>query len=373
MTAQSSILPQTSAESRFDCVVILSNAEVHARRDKHSIKAFQPSVVRWFTSGTETIDFLSRNPVDLILCDSVLDDMDGLKFLQLIRNNMNLSQLPVVMVTLENHRHYVLDAINHGCAGYVLRPYSQKTFDRHLRLAKQMERYSEIEEVQLEDAKDMVSMGNFDDAIEAFEEIVSIQDEAQRYYDMGCRYLMEQLYGKSIVCFKKALKINDLYAEAYKGLAEAYQGKGDEDNYKAYLKKAAEVYAQFDRLEETKQLFIEILKFEDTVPNPFNSLGVKLRTQGDYPGAIHAYEQALELTPDDEHIYFNMSKAFYFMGDIAQAGKNAAEALRVNPHFSEAAALYKRLSGKDWKIPSGSAGEAKARRAAKSAMDTDTG
>jgi tetratricopeptide (TPR) repeat protein len=351
-------------------VVILTNAEVHARRDKQSVKAFQPNEIRCFTSGAEAIDFISCNPVDLILCDSVLDDMDGVKFLQLVRNNMSLCRLPVVMVTLENHRHYVLDAINNGCAGYVLRPYSQKTLERHLRLAKQMEHYSEIEEVQLEEARDMVTMGNFDDAIEVFEEIVSIQDEAQRYYDMGCRYLMDQLYGKSIICFKKALKINDLYAEAYKGLAEAYKGKGDKESYMNYIKKAAEMYAQFDRLEETKQLFIEILKFEDSTPNPFNSLGVKLRTQGDYPGAIHAYEQALELTPDDEHIYFNMSKAYYFMGDIARAGRNVVLALKVDPAFGEAAALYKRLSGRDWEIPEGAQAKQKP-KGAESVMDAE--
>jgi tetratricopeptide (TPR) repeat protein len=364
-------MPPSRVNAEFACVVILTNVEVHARRDKHSVKAFNPSIVKWFTSGTEAVDFLSRNPVDLILCDSTLEDMDGIKFLQLIRNNMNLCRLPVVMVTLENHRHYVLDAINNGCAGYVLRPYSQKTFDRHLSLAKQMETYSEVEELQLEEAKDMVSMGNFDDAIDAFEEIVSIQDEAQRYYDMGCRYLMEQLYGKSIVCFKKALKINDLFAEAYKGLADAYQGKGDEKNYQQYLKKAAEVYAQFDRLEETKQLFIEILKFESTVPNPFNSLGVKLRMQGDYPGAIHAYEQALELTPEDQHIYFNMSKAYYFMGDVTRAGQNVVEALKIDPNFEEAAALYKRLSGKDWKPPQGAPPSEKAGPKTRSAMDVN--
>ncbi|MDK2957360.1 MAG: hypothetical protein PWQ57_2858 [Desulfovibrionales bacterium] len=370
MAVQSSNAQQASAASHFDCVVILTNTEVHARRDKHSVKSLQPNVIRWFTSGAEAVDFISCNPVDLILCDSVLDDMDGIKFLQLVRNNMNLCRLPVVMVTLENHRHYVLDAINNGCAGYVLRPYSQKTFERHLLLAKQVERYSEIEEVQLEEAKDMVTMGNFDDAIEVFEEIVSIQDEARRYYDMGCRYLLDQLYGKSIVCFKKALKINDLYAEAYKGLAEAYKGKGDKENYKSYIKKAAEMYAQFDRLEETKQLFIEILKFEDATPNPFNSLGVKLRTQGDYPGAIHAYEQALELTPKDEHIYFNMSKAYYFMGDIARAGRNVVEALKISPAFGEAAALYKRLSGQDWEIPKGARAKQK-RKGVESIMDSE--
>ena len=160
--------------------------------------------------------------------------------------------------------------------------------------------------------------------------------------------MIQGKYGKAIVSYKKALKINDLFAEAYKGLADAYKGKGNIEACKKFLKKAADVHAQFDRLEETKTLFIEILKYESDTPNPFNSLGVTLRKQGDYPGAIHAYRQALELTPNDENIYFNMAKALYFMGKIEAASKEVNMALKMNPEFMEANKLYQRIHGKPW-------------------------
>ncbi len=329
----------------FNHVLVCTSVEVHSKRDRIAVKALGAETIRSFTNGAEAVDYLSQNPVDLVVCDSMLSDMDGVKFLSLVRKNMKLHKLPVVMVTLENSKSYVLDVVAAGCSGYVLRPYSEETLERHVLLAKQVSRYKEIEEVQLEEARDMVCAGDFDDAVEAFQELLSQQEDARKYYDQGCRYLVVMKYGKAIISFKQALRINDLYAEAYKGLADAYKGKGDEESCKSALKKAAEIFAQFDRLEETKNIFIEILKYETKTPNPYNTLGVRLRQQGDLAGAIHAYGQALEITPEDEHIHFNMAKAFYFMGELDKATRAIIEALSLNPHFGEAQQIHKRLTG----------------------------
>lgn len=338
----------SKAYKAYESAVILTNIEVHAKRDTTSINAFGVRNVKTFTSGVEAIDYLADNPVDLVLCDSSIDGMSGIKFAQIIRKNMSGRPMPIIMITLENKRDYVLDSIAAGCTGYILRPYSLDTFEKYLILANQLDNYPEIEEMELREAKDMVERGDFDDAIEAFEELISYQDEAQKYYDMGCQFMVQGKFGKAIVAYKKAVKINDLFAEAYKGLADAYKGKGDLDACKKFLKKAADVHAQFDRLEETKELFIEILKYDSETPNPFNSLGVNLRKQGDYPGAIHAYRQALELTPNDENIYFNMAKALYFMGHLEKASEEVIMSLKMNPEFREANKLYQRIHGKPW-------------------------
>ncbi len=332
----------------FENVVILTNSDDRAKRDRISLQSFKPRSVMQFSSGSEAIDFLSVYRADMVLLDSTLDDMDGIRFLKLVRQNMRLKNLPVVMVTTESKRDKVLDAIAAGCAGYILRPYSIETFTKHVLRASQVERVTEIEEQQIQDAREMVDMGNFDDAIEAFEEIVSEQNQAQKYYDMGCKYLVKMKYGQAIIAFKKAVKINDLFAEAYKGLADAYKGKGRVEDYQRYMQKAAEIYAQFDRMEETRELFIEILKHDADAPNPFNTLGVKLRKSGDLTGALHAYRQAVELTPDDENIYFNMSKAYFFMNALDKAKEEVLSALEINPDFLEGRKLYKKLFSKEY-------------------------
>ncbi len=332
----------------FDTVAIVTRNDEHARWDRRSLAPFRPRRVEQFASGEQALQFLLSNRVDMVLLDAQLDDMDGQRFLRLMRHETRLKNVPVIMVTTQSQRDKVLDAIAAGCDGYILRPYSEETFRKHVLRGSQVELATEIEQQQLEDARELVAMGNFDDAIEAFEEIISEQNMAQKYYDMGCRYLIRQKYGQAIISFKKAIKINDLFAEAYKGLADAYKGKGDLDEFKRYLQKAAEIHAQFNRMEETKELFIEILKYDPNTPNPFNSLGVKLRKSGDLPGALHAYNQALTLTPEDENIHFNMSKAYYFMGNMDQARNCVEKALAINSGFEEGRKLYRKLAGREY-------------------------
>ncbi|GAB6036715.1 hypothetical protein JCM15519_12740 [Fundidesulfovibrio butyratiphilus] len=336
---------------RLDVVVLVSNSEDHIRRDRQSLKALRPGQVLQFSTGSEAIDFLGDNHADLVLVDAALGDMDGVKFLRLLRLNMNLKELPVVMVTAESKKNRVLEAIAAGVDGYVLRPYSAETFHNHVTRAVKLERMAEIEQSQLVEARQSLAAGRYDEAIETFESLLTEDNQAQKYYDLGCKYLMRQKYGQAIIAFKKAVKLNDLFAEAYKGLAEAYKGKGDLDGYKHYLQKAAETFAHFNRLEETKELFIEILKFDAESPNPFNTLGVRLRRSGDLPGALHAYEQALELTPNDENIHFNMAKAYFFTGRIKPAQECVLKAMWLCPTFEEGRKLHLKLFGRDYQRP----------------------
>jgi tetratricopeptide (TPR) repeat protein len=78
---------------------------------------------------------------------------------------------------------------------------------------------------------------------------------------------------------------------------------------------------------------------------------VRLRKSGDLAGAMHAYQQAVELTPEDENIFFNMSKAYYFMGNIAEAKINVEQALTLNPGFTEGRKLYRKLFNKEFPKP----------------------
>jgi len=336
---------------QFDTVFIISGDREHVKRDRDCLREFNPKTVVEFSSGAEALDSWRFYKVDLALVDSSLGDMDGLSFLRRLRALDARREVPVVMITPENEKEAVLDAISAGCDGYVLRPYSRKTYAGHLLMAIRPDRELEIEEAMAGEGRDKVSQGDFDGAIESFEELFSDAGQAQGYFDAGMRYLAQGRYGKAIAAFKRALKLNDLHAEAYKGMAEAYEAKGDEEMRLACLRRAAALYAETDRLEECKNLFIEILKYDADAPNPFNTLGVNLRKRGDIGGALRAYAQALELTPTDENIYYNMAKAYYVVNDRENCLARLREALALNPDFAEAGELYGRLSGAPWTPP----------------------
>ena len=70
---------------RFDRVAIISRSEDNIRRDRVSLKDFKPKTVFTFTTGAEAVAALDREAVDIVLCDSELADMDGCKFIRILR------------------------------------------------------------------------------------------------------------------------------------------------------------------------------------------------------------------------------------------------------------------------------------------------
>ncbi|WP_051294753.1 response regulator [Maridesulfovibrio bastinii] len=324
-------------------VTIITASTEHAQIDKSSLLKHGLSTISQFNSGQEAFDHIKRTRPRLCIVDSQLDDMDGCALIRKLKSNRTTRMIPVMMITINNLKDHVLDAIAAGCAAYVIRPYAPATFERHLKYALSSIEYEEIEAEMLDHAIGLVADGFFDEAIEELEELTPVENDAVKYFDIGTHALLERKYGKAIIAFNKALKFNQMYAEAYQGLAEAHKGKGNEERYQEYLSKAADIYALQDRLQEAKDIYVKILKNNPDAMNPYNSLGVKLRKKGDYDGALHAYKQALELSPRDENLRYNIAKAYLFANDREAAIGHLKEALKIKKEFKEARDLLHRL------------------------------
>jgi len=329
-------------------VAILTNNLHHAARDKQCCAKLNVKSATVFESLEEVLPPLRSKAYQLLLIDTALKGKSGCDSLKAIRKATRDQMLPAVMVSTDSSLRHVLAAIAAGCNGYVIRPYSPSTLERHVLMAIASTGREEIEYEQLSMATDLVQQGRFDEAIEEFTEIVEEPNEALRYFNQGMDYLHRQKFGKAILAFNKAVAANALFAEAYKGLALAHKGKGDEAGYRAYLDKSAEILAIQDRLDELKALFADILQANPEAVNPYNTLGINLRRKGDYGGALHAYTQALELTPTDENLHYNIAKACLFAKDYDRAMGHLEQAVALRPGFDEAKALLGKLRDKNY-------------------------
>jgi two-component system chemotaxis response regulator CheY len=81
-------------------------------------------VVHEAGSGTEGLDLLRAQPVDLILSDINMPAMDGLEFLRQIRVQNLAPGVPVVMITTESSEEHVKQAIEAGAKGYIRKPFT---------------------------------------------------------------------------------------------------------------------------------------------------------------------------------------------------------------------------------------------------------
>ena len=75
-------------------------------------------------SGTEGLEVLRANHVDLILSDINMPSMDGLEFLRQIRAQSLAPGVPVVMITTESSEEHVKQAILAGAQGYIRKPFT---------------------------------------------------------------------------------------------------------------------------------------------------------------------------------------------------------------------------------------------------------
>jgi len=75
-------------------------------------------------SGSEGLERLKNNPVQLILSDINMPSMDGLEFLRQIRSQGLADGIPVVMITTESSEEHVKEAILSGAQGYIRKPFT---------------------------------------------------------------------------------------------------------------------------------------------------------------------------------------------------------------------------------------------------------
>lgn len=74
--------------------------------------------------GIEAVESLKKQPVQLILSDINMPNMDGLQFLTELKGNAEWKDVPVIMITTEGSQAKVLEAVQLGAAGYVRKPFT---------------------------------------------------------------------------------------------------------------------------------------------------------------------------------------------------------------------------------------------------------
>jgi two-component system chemotaxis response regulator CheY len=76
--------------------------------------------------GIEALNILERASEDiiLILLDWNMPGMDGLVFLEKIKNTASLKHIPVMMVTTESEKENIIRAIQAGAINYLVKPFT---------------------------------------------------------------------------------------------------------------------------------------------------------------------------------------------------------------------------------------------------------
>ena len=83
-------------------------------------------------NGSEALEILRREKVDLVLSDINMPVMDGLEFVRQLRDVENARGIPVVMITTEGSESHVMEAITCGARGYIRKPFTPDQMKQHV-------------------------------------------------------------------------------------------------------------------------------------------------------------------------------------------------------------------------------------------------
>ena len=119
-TVPSSSSQSHNGESDFK-LLIVDDEQVSRLRLKHLLQKSGYSVLT-ATNGREAIEIIRREEVDLVLMDIVMPVLDGIKAVRLIRQLLDRSELPIIMMTASEDRNQVLEAFKIGANDYIPKP-----------------------------------------------------------------------------------------------------------------------------------------------------------------------------------------------------------------------------------------------------------
>lgn len=338
--------------SLLPAYVIATSSDVNYEQDRENLRKIGLVMSCRLTSAGAVLDFIRHNSIQTIILDSSVSGCPLHELIFQIRKYLRGTPLNMIVISDVSDEGFVIDAITAGCTGFIIRPYTLETLLRHAKVKPEADAIQVSEEL-LSQGQESLAKGDYDAAIQEFEEIVAgntndENDEARKYFDMGMQYLLDRKFGKAIVAFNNALRLNNLFIKAYEGLAEAYRGREDMKNYQIYLQKAADEYARLDQFAEVKRIFAKITKYDIHAPNAYNTLGIELRHKRMYVEAVHAYINALKLSPKDENIYYNLAKAQMFAKRFDDALLSIRKCLQLNKDHSEAQDLYRLFTKVEW-------------------------
>lgn len=77
--------------------------------------------------GSEALSVLKTERIDFIISDWNMPKMDGLELLQKVRENDDYKNTPFLMITAENSKDRVVEAIQAGCSDFIAKPFTEGT------------------------------------------------------------------------------------------------------------------------------------------------------------------------------------------------------------------------------------------------------
>lgn len=167
---------------------------------------------------------------------------------------------------------------------------------------------------------------------------------------------MPQLYKEvmsNLAAIRKSVARGDKFRKRGETFTAEYEYANalnlDEQNVRANFGIGLCLMAR-DEVDRAKKVFDRIIKidsaFEDEHKHLFNEYGIALRKKNLTGQAVDYYKRALELSENDENLWYNLARAQYEREDFEKCVEAVTQCLKLNPEHEEGRQMLEYLKRK---------------------------
>ena len=274
------------------------------------------------------------------------DDDSNITYLKALANvyvksNEDEKAIPYYEQIINFYPHDI-DAMN--SLGAIYRRIKQ--YQKSVEILKKAQHEQNISSVNYNLGFTFKEMGNYEDAIECFESVITENpDDVLTYNHLGSIYLLQKNYEKSVNSFKHGLQVDQNHPILNYNLARCYaESKNYRDSIK-YFEKAlrtrpgwieavrdfSDVLVKCQKNSSAQELVERTIKMHPQNADLLCILGNIFLSQFDYDNAVKTFEKAEEIEPNDIKILMGFSEALEKGDRIDEALEKAVEAADLSP------------------------------------------
>lgn len=128
MTEPQQLTPEQRRLLQKATVMVVEDAEIMRSLMVNYLKDMGFANTVSAGNGRTALEYINSQPVQLIICDWDMPDMDGMALLAELRSENNTREIPFLMVTAVNDAQQVRKAISSGVNDYLTKPFKLEEF-----------------------------------------------------------------------------------------------------------------------------------------------------------------------------------------------------------------------------------------------------
>lgn len=193
-------------------------------------------------NGKEALRILRKEPIDLILMDYNMPEMQGGEALSIIRDDRILRDIPVIMITAQAYKDYVAEAAESYVDALILKPLTVKILEN--KVADVVAKANDPPPIvaHLKRAREFEEEGDLDAAIQ--EALLAMEldpDSSRAIRELGHFHLKKDDLKEAEKWLLQAAKMNPMDVIAFHNLGELYLKQDKIDEAHHYFEKAMEI------------------------------------------------------------------------------------------------------------------------------------